>query len=326
MKQTIKMFKEKNFKGLYGKFSYLISFIVLVAIALYFNPRFLRISSLSTLLANSTITGVIACGMTLVIITGLIDLSVGSIVALVAGFAIMVLNYTHSILLTLFFCLLFGLILGSVNGVLVARAGMAPFIATLATQCAYRSIITQIGQGGPFAVDKDILAKFASLTTTKLFGGSVWILPVYFILIALLTAFLLNRTKFGRYVFATGSNEHASELAGINTKRVKMVVMCYVGMLAGLSAFLLASRMSSVTASNAGNGYELDAIAAVAVGGTSMAGGRGHLIGTFFGAIMMQMISTILIAASVPPFLNGLVKGIIIVAAVVVQSINKKKA
>lgn len=319
------MFKKMNLKRLYGEYSFLISFIALVIIALIFNHKFLSYSSLATLLSNSTITGIVACGMTLVIISGMIDLSVGSIVSLVAGLSVLLLNQSHDIMLTLGFCLAFGAVLGAVNGFLTAYAGIASFIATLATMSAYRSIITQIGQGGPFTVDKTILGSFSAIATGKLFGV-IPFLPLFLIGIVLLTGFLLARTKFGRYVYATGSNEHAAILAGIKTKNVKLFVMTFVGLLCGLSAFLLTSRMSSVTASNAGFGYELDAIAAVAIGGTSMSGGRGRITGTFLGALMMQMISTILIAAKVDPFLTGLVKGIIIIVAVAFQSDNRRRA
>ncbi len=144
-------------------------------------------------------------------------------------------------------------------------------------------------------------------------------LVIFLFAAALLTWVLLTKTKFGCYVFATGSNEHAAILSGIDVRKVKLAIMGYVGLLCGLSSVLLASRMSSVTASNAGSGYELDCIAAVAIGGTPMSGGRGKIIGTFLGALMMQMISTILIAAKIDPFLTGLVKGIIIIVAVIFQ-------
>ena len=318
-KKLTSYFNKNTFKKFYTDYSFILSFVVLLGVALIFNPKFLSYSSMMTLLSNATITGIVACGMTLVIISGMIDLSVGSVVSLVAGISVLLLNQTNDVMLTLVFCILFGAILGAINGVLVSYIGIAAFIATLATMSAYRSIITQIGQGGPFTVNKDILGSFSPVATGKLFG-SIPFLPLFLIGVVLLIGFLLANTKFGRYVYATGSNEHATILAGIKTKNVKMVVFIIIGALCGLSAFLLASRMSSVTASNAGFGYELDAIAAVAIGGTSMSGGRGRITGTFLGALMMQMISVILIAAKIDPFLNGLVKGIIIIVAVTFQS------
>lgn len=312
------------FKSLLGSYSFVLSFLILVAIAMYFNPKFLKYANIMTLLSNSTITGIIACGMTMVIISGQIDLSVGSMVSIVAGLGVLILNATGSILLMLLFCLTFGLILGAINGGLIAYMKLPAFIATLATQCIYRSVITQIGQGGPFTVSRDVLARFSSISVGKFFN-SIPHLPLFLIAIVLLTGFLLSRTKTGRYIYAVGSNEKAASLTGIKTKHIKMYVFSYLGLLVGMSAFLLTSRMSSVTASNAGAGYELDAIAAVAIGGTSMSGGRGKMIGTFLGALMMQMISTILIAAKIDPFLTGLVKGIIIIVAVAFQGMNTSK-
>ena len=133
----------------------------------------------------------------------------------------------------------------------------------------------------------------------------------------------MNKTKFGRYVYAVGSNENATNLTGINVNRMKNAVFCITGLLSGLSAFLLSSRLTSITAPNAGMGFELDAIASVAIGGTAMNGGRGKVFGTFLGAIMLQMINNILVIANIPPFLEGLVKGIIIIVAVLFQSKNK---
>jgi len=315
------IFTKKNLKRIYNDYSYLISFATLVLIALFFNPRFLTYSSIMTLLSNSTITGIVACGMTLIIISGMIDLSIGSTVALVAGLGVLALNSTGSACIMLLFCLGLGIVLGAFNGTLVAYAGMAPFIATLATQSAYRSIITQIGKGGPFSVDKDILTSFSQIANGKLFGQIPY-LPLFFIGITVITWVILTKTKFGCYVFATGSNERAAMLSGINIKKIKLIIFSYIGLLAGLSSLLLVSRMSSITASNAGTGYELDAIAAVAIGGTPMSGGRGRVLGTFLGAVMMQMISTILIAAKVDPFLTGLVKGIIIIVAIIFQKDN----
>ena len=308
-------------KRLLSDYSFVFSFLILAIIALYFNPKFLRYTNLMTLLSNSAITGIIACGMTMVIISGQIDLSVGSAVSLTAGLGVLILNQTGSIFLMLMFCLIFGMLLGAVNGALVAYMKLAAFIATLATQCIYRSVITQIGQGGPFTVGREVLRPYSAIATGKLFGV-VPRLPLFFIAVALITGFLLRRTKTGRYIYAVGSNEHAASLAGVKTRRVKMFVFAFVGLLSGLSSFLLASRMSSVTASNAGSGYELDAIAAVAIGGTSMNGGRGRVIGTFLGAVMMQIISTILIAAKIDPFLTGLVKGVIIIVAVAFRGAN----
>jgi len=129
----------------------------------------------------------------------------------------------------------------------------------------------------------------------------------------------MAKTKFGRYVYAVGSNEQAARLAGINVDQIKTLAFTITGLLTGIAAFLLTSRLTSITAPNAGQSFELDAIAAVAIGGIAMTGGRGVIAGSFFGAIMLQMIEGILIAAKIPPFLNGLVKGVIIIFTVLLQ-------
>lgn len=302
----------------YSQYSYIFSFILLAIIATIFNPNFLTYSNLSTLLLQSTIKGIIAMGMALIIISGQIDLSVGSLCALTAGLGVVVLNSTGSAALMLAFCLVFGTFLGTVNGLFITKGKIAPFIVTLATMSAYRSIIVQLGQGGPFNVETSLIGSFRMIAAGDTFG--IPNLAIVFIGVAVAMAILMNKTKLGRYIYAVGSNEKAAKLNGVNVGRVKTLCYSITGLLTGLSAFLLSSRLTSITAANAGTAFEMDAIAAVAIGGTSMSGGRGRIVGTFLGAIMLQMIEGILIAAKIPPFLNGLVKGVIIIVAVLLQS------
>lgn len=134
----------------------------------------------------------------------------------------------------------------------------------------------------------------------------------------------MSKTKFGTYVYAVGSNQQAAHLSGINVNKIKTLIFVYAGALYGLASFLLASRLTSIQAASAGAGYEMDAIAAVAIGGTAMDGGRGKIIGTFLGVLMLRIINTVLIMANVPPFLNGLVTGIIIIIAVLAQTGKKR--
>ncbi len=306
-----------NLKSFYSNYSFIFSFIVLFVVAIFINKDFLTYSSISTLLLQSTIKGIIALGMTYIIISSQIDLSAGSACALCAGLGVVVLNFTGSIFIMLIFCLVFGTILGTVNGIIVTKGKIAPFIVTLATMSAYRSIIVQLGQGGPFNVNTAILKRFSSISSGSLFH--IPNLAIIFIIVTIIMAIIMNNTKFGRYVYATGSNEMAARLTGINTNKIKILSFSIMGLTVGLSSFLLSSRLTSITAANAGASFELDAIAAVAIGGTAMTGGRGNIFGTFLGAIMLQMIEGILIAAKIPPFLNGLVKGIIIILAVLFQ-------
>ncbi|MCG8484851.1 MAG: ABC transporter permease, partial [Clostridia bacterium] len=199
---------------------------------------------------------------------------------------------------------------------------IAAFIVTLATMSAYRSIIVQLGQGGPFNVSKEMYNDFRMVAAGKILTFPN--LAIFFIIMSLIIAWIMNKTKFGRYVYAVGSNENAARLTGININRVKIMCFSLTGLLTGISAFLISSRLTSITAPNVGMSFELDTIAAVAIGGAAMNGGRGKILGTFLGVIMLQMIEGILIAAHIPPFLTGLVKGIIIILAVLLQS-NKNK-
>jgi ribose transport system permease protein len=320
MKKLLKNITWENFKKFNSKYSYLVSFILLLALATIINPRYFSYRNLSTLVLQASIKGIITLGMSMVIISGLIDLSVGSMVALTSGLAVVVLNTTGSTWIMLAFSLVFGTILGLINGLLVTKGKIAPFIVTLATMSMYRSIIVQLGQGGPFNVDLDILDNFRMIAAGNILG--IPNLAIIFAITTIIISLVMAKTKFGRYVYAVGSNEQAAKLTGIKVDRVKTLTFTITGLLTGLAAFLLASRLTSITAPNAGISFELDAIAGVAIGGIAMTGGSGVIAGSFLGAIMLQMIEGILIAARIPPFLNGLVKGVIIIFTVLLQHRN----
>lgn len=319
-------FEGKDIKKLWiaavHNYSHWISFVFLLIIAVIINPSFLLWSNVTNLFVQGAIVGICAMGMSLVISAGMIDLCVGSAAALISGFGISVLNSTQSIILCFLFCLSAGLIIGLINGVLITKGRIAPFIVTLATMSAWRSIINQMGQGGPFTVDKLMYQEFRNIAAGRTLG--IPNLMLFFIAITVVTIILMSKTKFGTYVYAIGSNQQAARLSGINVDKVKTLIFVYAGALYGFAAFLLASRLTSIQAASAGSGYEMDAIAAVAIGGTSMDGGRGKIIGTFLGVLMLRIINTVLIMANVPPFLNGLVTGIIIIVAVLVQGGKKR--
>jgi ribose transport system permease protein len=306
-----------DIKKIFKENTFIFSFIVIIIIATYFNKSFLSWTNMSTLMVQSSIKGIIALGMALVIISGQIDLSVGSQCALNAGLGIVILNKTANPWLMLIFCVVLGVLLGTINGVITTRGKIAPFIVTLATMIGFRSIIVQLGQGGPFNIDMGIVMSFRNIAAGKILG--IPNLALIFVIITIFMILFIKYSKFGRYVYAVGSNENATFLTGVNVLNVKTMCFVITGLLTGISSFLLASRLTSITAANVGTQYEMDAIAAVAIGGTAMAGGRGKIIGTFLGAIMLQMIEGILVAAHIPPFLVGLVKGIIIILAVVFQ-------
>jgi ribose transport system permease protein len=317
--------KGKSFKTIWRRitsdYSHWLSFIVLMIVAVIVNPGFLAWSNLSNQFIQGAIVGICAMGMSLVISAGMIDLTVGSACAFVSGMGVQVLNATGSIWLCLLFCLGAGFIIGLINGVLVTKGKIAPFIVTLASMSAWRSVINQLGQGGPFTIDSRIFESFRHVAAGRV--GPFPTLMLFFVAVTVLTSLIMSRTKFGTYVYAIGSNELAAKLSGISVDKVKTIIFIYAGTLYGFAAFLLASRLSAIASASAGNAYEMDAIAAVAIGGTSMSGGRGKIVGTFLGILMLRIINTVLIMAKVPPFLNGLVQGIIIIIAVLAQ--NRKR-
>ncbi len=314
---------KQTWQNITTNYSHWLSFVFLMLIAVVVNPSFLSFTNLTNQFVQGAITGICAMGMSLVISAGMIDLSVGSSVALISGLGVLLLNKTESIAVCLLFCLGFGLVLGLINGVLVTKGNIAPFIVTLASFSAYRSIINQLGKGGPFTVSKTMYDGFRKIAAGKVLG--IPNLMLIFILITVITGIIMSKTKFGRYVYAVGSNQQAARLTGINVGRVKTLIYIYAGTLYGLAAFLLASRLTSIQAASAGDGYEMEAIAAVAIGGTSMDGGKGKIIGTFLGVLMLRIIQTVLVMANVPPFLNGLVRGVTIIIAVLAQSRKKSK-
>ncbi|AEV28755.1 permease component of ribose/xylose/arabinose/galactoside ABC-type transporters [Sphaerochaeta pleomorpha str. Grapes] len=312
-----------SWRNLTTNYSHWLSFILLMIVAVIVSPSFLSWNNITNQFVQGAVVGICAMGMSLIISSGMIDLSVGSSVALISALGVNVLNSQHSLLLCLVFCLVAGMLVGLINGLLVTKGRIAPFIVTLATMSAWRSVINQLGQGGPFTVDKTMYASFRNIAAGRTLG--IPNLMLFLIIVTVVTALLMSKTKFGTYVYAVGSNQQAARLSGIHVDRVKTLIFTYAGTLYGLAAFLLASRLTSIQAASAGSGYEMDAIAAVAIGGTSMEGGRGKIIGTFLGVLMLRIINTVLIMANVPPFLNGLVTGVIIIVAVLAQSSKKGK-
>lgn len=316
-------------KKLFTDYSYWVSFGVLLIIAVIVNNSFFRWSNIANIfLQTATSTGIIALGMSMVISAGLIDISVGAQVAIISGLGIQVLNATGSILLMLAFCMVLGMIIGTINGLLVAKGKLPAMIATLAVQSICRSIVNHLGQGGPFTVQQGPTYDTFRRIAAGGIGPSWFRIPypmLMFIVLALLFGLVMQRTRFGKHIYAVGSNELSAKLAGVNVDRTKILVFTVTGITCGFSAWLYASRLMAVAAANAGAAFEMDAIAAVAIGGTAMSGGRGKIIGTFLGALMFKIINNILTAANVPTFLNGAISGGIIILAVLLQNFQNRK-
>lgn len=314
-------------RALTGEYSFVLSFIVLVFIGAAINPNFFTWGNISNLFVQGCMIGLIAMGMTMVIGAGLIDISVGSQVALIGGFGIQVLNATNNVFIMLLFCVSAGLAIGLINGLLVTKGGMPPMVATLATMSAARAVINYYGAGGPFTVSRENYDSFRQLAIGGIELGSFKIPTLMLILIAAVIIFdiIMKKTALGKHVFAVGSNEKSARLSGINVDRVKIATYMITGALCGVAALIYASRMTAVASASAANGWEMDAIAAVAIGGTSMTGGRGKIFGTFLGVLMFRIISNILTVADISSYLNGAISAAIIVLAVLMQNFQNKR-
>lgn len=314
-------------RALTGEYSFVLSFIVLVFIGAAINPNFFTWGNISNLFVQGCMIGLIAMGMTMVIGAGLIDISVGSQVALIGGFGIQVLNATNNVFIMLLFCVSAGLVIGLINGLLVTKGGMPPMVATLATMSAARAVINYYGAGGPFTVSRENYDSFRQLAIGGIELGSFKIPTLMLILIAAVIIFdiIMKKTALGKHIFAVGSNEKSARLSGINVDRVKIATYMITGALCGVAALIYASRMTAVASASAANGWEMDAIAAVAIGGTSMTGGRGKIFGTFLGVLMFRIISNILTVADISSYLNGAISAAIIVLAVLMQNFQNKR-
>jgi ribose transport system permease protein len=309
------------------EYSFVLSFLLLVIIAATVNQNFFSWANISNIFIQSCVIGLIALGMSMVISAGQIDISVGSQVAFIGGFGVLVLNETGSIWIMLLFCATTGIIIGFINGILVSKGRMPSIIATLATMAALRSIINHFGAGGPFTVDRAYYEEFRQIASggVMLFGFKIPYFMIIFIVATIIFDLIMKRTRLGKHIYAVGSNEVSARLSGVNVDGVKTAVFVITGLMCGIAALLYASRTTAVAASNAALMFELDAIAAVAIGGTAMTGGRGKIWGTFLGVLMFSIIRNILTAADVSTFLNGAISGAIIVIAVLLQNFQNRR-
>lgn len=311
----------------------LIVMIVLQTLALGFNYDSVGtwfgtwLQNWINILRNNAGIGIIALGMTFVIISGGIDLAVGSTLVAIGAVLMMLIDtgplgilqrmgitgvpaYIFAIILGI----IFGIILGEVTGLLVTRGKLPPFIATLGTMKIFRSVTQHFMQGYTPVVPKPFL-NIASISV----GGQLLMPIIYWLILAAALYIVSTRTSFGRQVIAVGSNERATKLSGVNVNAIKRKVYVLMGFLVSLSAVIQVSRIGSMDYANAGSGYEMDAISAVIVGGTSMAGGKGTILGTVLGTLIIAVMNNLLNLLGVPPFLREAFKGVIVIGAVLLQ-------
>ena len=327
--------------SLWRNHSYIFVFIVLLviyAITIQTSGKRFSPGHISAILSsqNTVIVGTMAIGMALVIITGQIDLSVGSAMVLTTGITISVFNMTGSIILTILTALAAGAFLGAINGVLVAYAKMPPFIVTLGTMLIFRSLALWAvrlippsitgSSSSQFAFDSKLAGtdwlrmKFGT-GSIKLGSFDIPYVTVLFLVILILFVFIATSTKFGKSVYAVGSNAKATGLAGVSVQRIKMSVFIVTGALVGVASLIQACKVGNVTPASSGRSYEMYAIAAVVLGGIAMAGGRGNMLGVLFGALSYATV--VFIIVSIPGLgadIQDTFQGLVLILVILVQT------
>ena len=312
--QPLRRFSGRWFGDQAIRHSMLIVVLLVIAYFSYRSARFASIDNVQSILIAAAPFALIALGQTLVILTGGIDLSVGSVIAMSAMASATVAKANPGqIWLTLLTAVVVGLVAGSINGFLVSVVNVPPFIATLGMLTAGSGIAYAIGGGAPI---NGLPAEFGAIANTTIFGLQIPVLVMIVGVVGL--ALIMKRTTYGMRVYAVGGNRTAAEIAGVRAKRVLFSVYAASGILAGLSGVMLASRVISGPPT-LGQGYELDAIAAVVIGGASLLGGRGTVWGTALGLLLIQTLNNGLDLLLVPAYWQDVIKGVLIVAAVAVD-------
>ncbi|WP_337017366.1 ABC transporter permease [Oceanobacillus massiliensis] len=283
------------------------------------------------ILRNNAGVGIVALGMTFVIMTGGIDLAVGSTLVITGAFAMYMLDTgsggilgaigvtgVPAIILTILLVVGFGYLLGMLIGLTITKGMVPPFIATLGAMMIFRSVTQHFTQG----YNTTLPMEFLQISSFRI--GNLMIMPIiYWAVIAAILYYVSKRTTFGRQIIAVGSNERAAMLSGINVNKVKLRVYALMGLLVSVAAIIQVSRIGSMDYSNAGRGMEMDAIAAAVVGGTNMLGGRGFILGTVYGMLIIAVMNNLLNLFGVPPFLREAFKGVIVIVAVLLQRKEK---
>lgn len=312
------------FNQIKQKFIPIIALLILGAIIYIFNHEFLNPMNILNLLRQVSVNALIAFGMTLVILSGGIDLSVGAILALSGAiFAGMLKFYNMDPILAIFCCCIFGAFLGFINGLLITKGKIAPFIATLGTMTIYRGLTLVYTNGNPITNLSD---SFYFLVFGRGYMLGLPIPAVVIVITLIILWIILHQMPLGRKIYATGDNERATIISGINIDNIKSIVYTISGLLSALSSTIVVSRLDSAQPT-AGMTYELDAIAAVVLGGTSLSGGKGIILGTLIGVLIIGTLNNGLNLLNVSSFYQSVIKGMVILLAVLIdaKNINQKK-
>ncbi|MBN1067750.1 ribose ABC transporter permease [Clostridium sp. ZS1] len=309
----------ENFKQNLVKYKSIIGLVLLCMIITFVTPSFLTISNITNVFTQVSTNAIIAVGMTFVILTGGIDLSVGSTLAISGALAASIIKSTGNVFLAVIVAALVGIAVGFVNGMLISKGKLQAFIVTLATMTIFRGLTLVFTNGTPISKLPEIFVKIGN--------GKIGFMPIPVIItivIAIVAIYLLNKTRFGRYLYALGGNEDSARLSGINTDKIKTLAYVISGFASAIAGVIITSRIASASP-NAGTGFELDAIAAVVIGGTSLAGGEGKISGTIIGALIIGILNNGLNLMNVSPFYQSIVKGLVILMAVLLDKKSRKK-
>lgn len=301
-------------RDFYEKYGIMVVFVLEVILCTFLSDRFLSSGNILNILRQIAMTGILAIGMTFVCITGGIDLSVGAIIAMVTVFTASVVIETGNIPLAMLVGAASGFAIGLLNGAGIAFGKMPPFVMTLGTTSIARGTAYLYTNGMPISI-RD--RSFTSIGNGMLLG-KIPLAAIYFVVLLIMGYLLLSKTVFGRHVYSVGSNKEATRLSGISVKKTLFLVYAMSGLLAGIAGVLYASQMGIGTPI-AGDGYELTAISAVFVGGTSVTGGSGTMWGTFFGAAIIGVLNNIMNLTGVNTYLQTLLSGVIIIVAVLIR-------
>lgn len=311
---------DNKFKENLDKYKSLIGLALLCVIITFVSPAFMTLSNITNVFTQVSTNAIIAVGMTFVILTGGIDLSVGSTVAISGAFAASIIKSTNNVFLAIIVAGIVGIVIGLINGLLISKGKLQAFIATLATMTIFRGATLVFTNGTPIS---KLSESFVNIGNGKL--GFIPIPVVITVIVFMIAVYVLTQTRFGRYLYALGGNEDSARLSGINTNKIKTLVYVISGFASSIAGVIIASRIGSASP-NAGTGFELDAIAAVVIGGTSLAGGEGRITGTLIGALIIGVLNNGLNLMNVSPFYQSIVKGLVILIAVLLDKKSRKKA
>lgn len=302
--------KKMNIGNLLGKYGVYIALLILFVVMSLASSNFLTVTNLFNILKQNAVYGVLAVGMTFVIVTGGIDLSVGAIVALAACFAAKLAQSDTPVMIAILVGLLIGVACGAFSGFFVAYAGIPAFIATLASCTIARGIVFVFTDGRPITGVSDAY---------KYIGRGSWgpipVMVVIYAIFLLAGTFLLKNTKYGRHVFAIGGNKRAALVSGVNVKFTEFMVYVICGFCAAFAGIMLSSRIQTGQPAG-GEGYELDAITAAVIGGASLSGGKGSVFGSFIGILVVGILTNGLDLMGVSSYYQQIIKGAIILLAV----------